>query len=726
MTSAEERTRGIETSLFAIPFFTYTYFYQGSDHSVACRFDQIRSILERNAVWIDDFSGYNTADIVGIHGHTFSVKAPGTSYTAIVQWKWVRFLLSHMPNSLFESLANHLHTGREPLYWAFATYLTTILSTSLIIALLCVVMFRFARVLGASEGRAAGLSLILGLGTIVFPYATELTGEPVAGACLFTALYLLATFDSNSSAWRALGAGFLTGWAVLNDYPVALVAVGIGLYALLHLIRLRETIAMLAFAVIALVGGAFLYESHHVLLALVPAAAGLFALMLAWLLLKNSEIIQLVAFTLGALVPAALMFHFNWLAFGNPLFFSYQAFKEVAGNNQFPEQRQGFVGLTYPKIVNLWNVVVDPQRGLLFCNPVLWLSFLGAGYWMRTGRTRAVCATTVYAFIIMILFNASYGESIVSWGGGTATGPRQIIAAVPFMVLPIAFLPAAYDYVIGALGVVSAAIMLMATSTNPHFPYEYGNPVRDFALQQFMRGDLGSNRDAFYGGGMVIRGDSVAFNLGKLAGLPEAIQLVPLGLWWCMGIFMLAEPLQLWAENAGGKLRAIAAVVATLAVFILPASYAIAQPTLLNRPYGLLGRYYSGEQCGGSRVHFARIDSTIDLDNIIAMGAMPTPSCAQWDGTLIAPVSGDYNFVMDVDDNGWLRIDGNSVIDTQPQGQERQYHGDGRMHLDAGPHRIEVGERNTGGDSSIHLRWAPPGLNPEIIPSTNLIPAKMM
>ena len=55
----------------------------------------------------------------------------------------------------------------------------------------------------------------------------------------------------------------------------------------------------------------------------------------------------------------------------------------------------------------------------------------------------------------------------------------------------------------------------MATATNPHFPYEYDNPVRDFALQQFMRGDFATNRDAFFGGGMIVR-DSVAFNLGKL------------------------------------------------------------------------------------------------------------------------------------------------------------------------------------------------------------------
>ena len=41
---------------------------------------------------------------------------------------------------------------------------------------------------------------------------------------------------------------------------------------------------------------------------------------------------------------------------------------------------------------------------------------------MRRRVFRAELIVTVVAIAGMILFNASYGESIVSWGGGTATG----------------------------------------------------------------------------------------------------------------------------------------------------------------------------------------------------------------------------------------------------------------------------------------------------------------
>jgi hypothetical protein len=653
----ENRVRQIETAVFLIPFITYAYFYQGSDQSIACRFDLMRSMIEKWVLWINDFCGFNTADIITVHGHIYSVKAPGTSYTALI------------PLLVFKFVLKPLSAAHEPLYWAFVTYLTTVFTTGLLIAAMCVVMFRFARFLGASQGRAAAVALILGLATIAFPYATELTGESVAAACVFTAFYLLATFNSHPSRTRAFAAGFLAGWAVLNDYPVFLVAAAIGIYALFKLSGWK----------------------------------------------------YLVAFSIGAAITVAIMLAYNWLAFGNPLFFSYQAFKlSPAENRQFPEQAVGFVGLTYPKVRILWNVLVDPQRGLFFCNPVLLLSIVGVGYFARLKRWRPEFIVTVYSFVVLILFNASYGQSIVSWGGGTATGPRQIVASVPFMVLALAFLPAACDWMLGAIGALSAVIMLMATSTNPHFPYEYDNPVRDFALQQFMRGDFATNRDAFFGGGMIVR-DSVAFNLGKLIGMPGPFQLWPLGATWIFGAFGLSDSLGLWGIGASRRLKQIAAATAIAAVFLLSMNQRIMQSFVDRGDHGLLGRYYVGERCAEFPPHIVRVDRQLDFDDIAEMGAMPFPSCDIWRGRLIAPKAGEYEFSIEVDDSGWVTIDGTQVI--RDPGLVSKPHDAGRIQLTQGPHRIEAGERNVGGGSYLHLYWKIPGASDkEIVPAQALIP----
>ncbi len=114
-------------------------------------------------------------------------------------------------------------------------------------------MFRFARFLGASEGRAAGVALILGLATIAFPYATELTGEPVAAVCVFTAFYCWRRSTSIRRRRARCAAGFLAGWAVLNDYPVFLVAAAIGIYSLFKLPELKFLAAFSAGAAITVV-----------------------------------------------------------------------------------------------------------------------------------------------------------------------------------------------------------------------------------------------------------------------------------------------------------------------------------------------------------------------------------------------------------------------------------------------------------------------------------------
>ncbi len=43
-------------------------------------------MLERRTLWIDGFCGYNTADIINVAGHYYSVKAPGASLTGLLPW----------------------------------------------------------------------------------------------------------------------------------------------------------------------------------------------------------------------------------------------------------------------------------------------------------------------------------------------------------------------------------------------------------------------------------------------------------------------------------------------------------------------------------------------------------------------------------------------------------------------------------------------------------------
>jgi 4-amino-4-deoxy-L-arabinose transferase-like glycosyltransferase len=652
-----EPVRRVEIVLFLVSIVTYAYFYQAADHSTGARFDLVRAILERHTLWIEGYAGFNTADIIQLRSHVYSNKAPGGSFTGILPW-----LLTTGFLRLFISQPSAM-------YWALATYLTNLLSVSLISAVTIVIVYRSALRLGASHGRAVAVALTLAFATIFFPYATEFTAEPIAAACVLAAFYILARTDMKETRWPALASGLLAGWAVLCDYPTFLLSSIVALYALWRLHSIR----------------------------------------------------QLLPFVLGALSVAVLLAIYNYLAFHNVFFLSYEAYKLSGNRNWFPEQAVGFAGVTYPRARILWDVLFSPQRGLFFCNPVLVLAIPGLVYFWRKPWKRADFMVIGGSIVVFILFNGSYGQSIIYWGGGTATGPRHMLSMVPLMTLALVFLPDGFNPAFAAMALVSAFLMLMATAVEPHLPYEYAHPFRDFIWPAYLRGDLAYNKSSYFGGS-AIAGDSVAFNLGKLAGLPGPLQLLPLAaIWGGAGLYIL-DALRLHVPSANARERlngkVCLAFVAIALLFVPPIA-----GTFVRQPagdHGLLGRYYEGSRPGVFPPHIQRVDREINFDNITNLGALPPPSVVVWTGKLMAPVAGLYNFTITVDDSGWLKIDNRNVI--ADPGEISKMRDSGSVYLSAGEHNVEVGERNIWGDSSMHLFWQPPGGGQEIVPPKYLKP----
>jgi hypothetical protein len=197
--------------------------------------------------------------------------------------------------------------------------------------------------------------------------------------------------------------------------------------------------------------------------------------------------------------------------------------------------------------------------------------------------------------------------------------------------------------------------------------------------------------------------------------------LWPLAGFWIFGAFDLSETLGLWGDRPSRRLTQIAVAVGIAAIFLLSMNQRVMQRFVQSGHNGLLGRYYVGEQCGETPPHIVRVDRQLDFNQISEMGAMPFPSCDIWRGQLIAPKTGDYQFTIEVDDSGWVTVDDTPVI--HDPGPISKSHDTGSIHLTEGPHRIEVGERNNGGGSYLHLYWKlPDAPDVQIVPSEALIP----
>jgi hypothetical protein len=287
------------------------------------------------------------------------------------------------------------------------------------------------------------------------------------------------------------------------------------------------------------------------------------------------------------------------------------------------------------------------------------------------------------------------------------------------MALALAFLSDGLNAAFAVSALISALLMLMATAVEPHLPYEYLNPFRDFVWPAYLRGDLAYNKSSYFGG-PPIAGDSVAFNLGKFAGLPGGAQLLPLAALWVVAALYLLNTLRAGGSTHTFRLSIAAATVGIATLFTPPIA-----GTLLDRceymgGHGLLGRYYEGSRPDAFPPHIRRIDPEINFDSIAQLGALPPPSVVIWTGEILAPAAGLYRFTIEVDDSGWLKIDDHTVI--ADPGEISKMRDGGSIYLSAGSHRIELGERNIWGEASMRLFWQLPGANQEIVPSTSLTP----
>ena len=642
----------IEVLILVLTLITFAYFYQASDHNTAARFDLIRSLLEHHTVSIDDYCGYNTADLVHLNDHYYSNKAPGGSLTGIIPW-----VISLIISRPFENSPDF--------YWAMVTYLATILTDGLSVSITSLLLYRIAIGLGAGAGKAVAAAFTMAFGTIMLPHATEFAGEPIATAAIVGSFYIL--FKRELDPWDIFLSGLLAGWGGLCDYLTILLSIILALYAL-YLLR-----------------GKFL---------------------ILWIL--------------GAVVVAGLLLTYDWVAFNKPFFLSYEAYM-LPGSDRFEAQAKGFAGVTYPHWEVLYQVLIGSERGLFFCNPVLLLTIPGLYYFWKDSAHRPEFLVIFGSIVIFILVNGSYGDSVIYWGGGTATGPRHMLGVIPFMALVLIYLPSRWNYLFASLALTSVLLMVIATAVDPHLPYEYDNPLRDFSWPAFMRGDFGYDNLVYFGGSSSLVGDAAAFNLGKLAGLPGWMQLWPLAAIWIAGAVAVLRNLYSQGSNLK-KLQTIAALAIAM-MFAPPAFAALVDEVKPAPRNGLLGRYYRGSHVDGFSPHLERVDRVIDFPNETALGSLPPPSIEIWHGWIDAPTEGTYMFRIHADDSAWLKID-NVVVMADPGETVTRADQAGTITLTAGKHLIELGHRNVLFGAELHLYWRTPGsAGEELVPSDVLTPA---
>lgn len=385
--------------LGAMLFLASAYFYQDPEWNGNSRLDLARAVVEQGTVAIDDYES-----------------AP----------QWETGDKAYFNGHYYSDKAIGSSLLAIPLYYV-AYKLSAVLGIELVSAftkhLLTTIvmggafttaglsMYWIAERVTGNAWKALVPTLALAFGTMLWPYSAVYYGHVPAAAFLILAFAILFSARGDASrltAARLFTVGLAAGLAFITDYTAGLIVVGLIVFGIFAL-RREGPLGLLKAAGISICGAA---------------------------------------------LPLGLALAYNWNVYGSAFATGYAYEVE----NRFAQgMSQGILGISRPNLTTLYHITLDPQFGILWQSPVLILAPVGYIVGLSAARYRAAALLSLYVPLAMLAMNAGY----YLWWGGSAFGPRLLIPALPFLIVPLAILSDASTGWVGVLGLISAAQMLI-------------------------------------------------------------------------------------------------------------------------------------------------------------------------------------------------------------------------------------------------------------------------
>lgn len=389
--------------VFILLAIIYSYFYHDPGWNGNSRLDLTFAFVQEGRLTIDSFhnqEGTYTRDKAIYDGHYYTSKAIGSSLVAA---------FFYFPLYQLQELLN------IKLDWGEIKYLLTILSIGIPSAMAGSLMYILCKQVTGNRFRSYVATLAISLGTMIFPFSVIFFGHQLAGALLLGAFFLIFQLKVDSFFRRKsvlFLVGFLLGFALITEYPVAPIVLILTIY----------------YFIVMFTNG----MTNRSLVVILPA--------------------------LGALIPIAFALAYNTAVFGNPISTGY-THSAVDAFQQ--NQTQGLVGIGWPNPKVMFFMTLHPAFGMFWQSPLLIMVFVGIWFMVRSSAYKTEALVSLAAFFsLLILYSGFY-----NWWGGWTFVPRYLVPMVPFLCLPLAFVPVRWLPATVVLGLISMAQMFIGVSS---------------------------------------------------------------------------------------------------------------------------------------------------------------------------------------------------------------------------------------------------------------------
>lgn len=427
--------------IFFLLAFVYGYFYQDSGWNGNSRFGLIFAIVREGRLTIDTFhdqEGTITGDKSFLNGHYYSDKGIGPAIAGAVVYAplyWIK---------------RNFNLISQPVAQMIITFVVIGLPSAVAGSLIYILVLYLSK----RRLHAFVITLAIALGTLFFPYSITFFSHQFSSSLLFIAFCMIFFLKQKPGLWQdwyLFIIGLLAGWALISEYPTAIIILALAIYYISIVMR-NHTYPRFRSFILPILGGS---------------------------------------------IPVVLQLVYNQVCFGN-FFSSGYAYEDSPIFSS--AMSQGLMGIQWPDLRVLFYMTLHPTMGLFWQSPVLIFSIIGAVAMFREHRYRSEAILVVWIIVSYLVIMSGY----YMWWGGYSLGPRHLIPILPYFCVLFAFIPRRFTWLLIVLCLVSIGQMFIGAANTVLVPdtmmekintlgfFEYSN-LYSYGLKQLIAGHFTQN-----------------------------------------------------------------------------------------------------------------------------------------------------------------------------------------------------------------------------------------